>query len=142
MDGVPAQIESMAEADRELFDLLWYHGLSQAEAGNLLGVSERTINKRWIAARCGRLSSSTADCPINVALRGGFVVTDSFLYLLDNGSLLGSAKVRSGGNQTGRSTKDACRAFRISQIAGRLQSRLHAATNRRASASRPSTSRS
>jgi RNA polymerase sigma factor (sigma-70 family) len=46
-----AGIANLADADRELFDLLWYHGLTQAEAGTILGISERTINKRWIAAR-------------------------------------------------------------------------------------------
>ncbi len=46
-----ARIESLPDADRELFDLLWYQGLTQAEAALVLGVSERTVNKRWIAAR-------------------------------------------------------------------------------------------
>jgi RNA polymerase sigma factor (sigma-70 family) len=36
---------------RELFDLLWYQGLTQAEVAELLGVSERTIKRRWAAAR-------------------------------------------------------------------------------------------
>jgi RNA polymerase sigma factor (sigma-70 family) len=46
-----AQIALLADDDRELFDLLWYHGLTQAEVGTVLNVSERTVNKRWIAAR-------------------------------------------------------------------------------------------
>jgi RNA polymerase sigma factor (sigma-70 family) len=46
-----ARIESLPEADRELFDLLWYQGLTQAEAARVLDVSERTVNKRWVAAR-------------------------------------------------------------------------------------------
>ena len=36
---------------RDLFDLLWYQELRQAEVAVLLGVSERTIKRRWAAAR-------------------------------------------------------------------------------------------
>ena len=45
------QIGALPEEEREVFDLLWYQGLSQAEAAELLGVSERTIKRRWQAAR-------------------------------------------------------------------------------------------
>jgi RNA polymerase sigma factor (sigma-70 family) len=50
-------VESLSEADRELFDLLWYQGLTQAEAASILGVSARTVNGRWLAARV-RLSDA------------------------------------------------------------------------------------
>jgi RNA polymerase sigma factor (sigma-70 family) len=45
------QIGSLPDEEREVFDLLWYQGLSQAEAAALLNVSERTIKRRWQAAR-------------------------------------------------------------------------------------------
>lgn len=45
------RIEGLSEDDREVFDLLWYQGLTQAEAAVVLGVAERTVNRRWIAAR-------------------------------------------------------------------------------------------
>jgi RNA polymerase sigma-70 factor (ECF subfamily) len=45
------QIERLPDEDREVFDLLWYQGLSQAEAGKVLGISERTVKRRWQAAR-------------------------------------------------------------------------------------------
>jgi RNA polymerase sigma factor (sigma-70 family) len=45
------QIGSLPDEEREVFDLLWYQGLSQAEAAELLGVSERTVKRRWQAAR-------------------------------------------------------------------------------------------
>ncbi len=45
------RIGGLADEDRALFDLLWYQGLTQAEAAAVLDVSERTVNKRWIAAR-------------------------------------------------------------------------------------------
>jgi RNA polymerase sigma-70 factor (ECF subfamily) len=35
----------------EIFNLLWYQGLSQAEAAALLGVSERVVKYRWRSAR-------------------------------------------------------------------------------------------
>lgn len=45
------QIERLPAEEREVFDLLWYQELSQAEAAALLNVSERTIKRRWQSAR-------------------------------------------------------------------------------------------
>ena len=45
------QIGALPDEEREAFDLLWYQGLSQAEAAELLHVSERTVKRRWQAAR-------------------------------------------------------------------------------------------
>jgi RNA polymerase sigma-70 factor (ECF subfamily) len=45
------QIEHLPAEEREVFDLLWYQELSQAEAAALLDVSERTIKRRWQSAR-------------------------------------------------------------------------------------------
>jgi len=45
------QIGALPDEEREVFDLIWYQGLSQAEAAELLNVSERTIKRRWQAAR-------------------------------------------------------------------------------------------
>jgi len=45
------QIDRLPDEEREIFDLLWYQGLSQAEAASLLNVSERTIKRRWQSAR-------------------------------------------------------------------------------------------
>ena len=45
------QIGALPDEEREVFDLIWYQGLSQAEAAALLNVSERTIKRRWQAAR-------------------------------------------------------------------------------------------
>lgn len=46
-----AQIGALPEDQRELFDLLWYQGLTQAEAADVLGVTERVVKYRWRAAR-------------------------------------------------------------------------------------------
>jgi RNA polymerase sigma factor (sigma-70 family) len=45
------RIGALPDEEREVFDLLWYQGLSQAEAADLLGVSERTVKRRWQSAR-------------------------------------------------------------------------------------------
>lgn len=46
-----ACVERLPEDERAVFDLLWYQGLPQAEAARLLGVSERTVKRRWASAR-------------------------------------------------------------------------------------------
>jgi RNA polymerase sigma-70 factor (ECF subfamily) len=44
-------IEKLEDEEREVFDLLWYHALPQAEAAAVLKVSERTLQRRWRTAR-------------------------------------------------------------------------------------------
>lgn len=44
-------VQQLPEADRTVFDLLWYGNLSQDEAAHLLGVSRRTVQRRWLSAR-------------------------------------------------------------------------------------------
>ena len=36
---------------RAVFDLLWYQGMSQAEAAALLGIAVPTVKLRWMKAR-------------------------------------------------------------------------------------------
>jgi RNA polymerase sigma-70 factor (ECF subfamily) len=45
------QVEQLPDEERELFDLLWYQGLTQAEAAGFLQISERTVKRRWASAR-------------------------------------------------------------------------------------------
>jgi RNA polymerase sigma factor (sigma-70 family) len=45
------QVERLLDEEREVFDLLWYQGLTQGEAADVLGVSEKTVNRRFMAAR-------------------------------------------------------------------------------------------
>jgi RNA polymerase sigma-70 factor (ECF subfamily) len=59
-----AAVAALDEADRELFDLLWYQGLTQAEAAAFLGVTERTVNRRWLAARVRLGDSLGGQLPI------------------------------------------------------------------------------
>jgi len=45
------QVARLPEEERELFDLLWYQGLAQSEAAVLVGISERSLQRRWQTAR-------------------------------------------------------------------------------------------
>ncbi len=45
------QIEGLPEKEREVVDLLYFHGLSQAESAALLGVAERTVRRLWTSAK-------------------------------------------------------------------------------------------
>jgi RNA polymerase sigma-70 factor (ECF subfamily) len=45
------RVADLPDEEREMFDLVWYQGLSQTEVAALLGVSERTVQRRWQAAR-------------------------------------------------------------------------------------------
>ena len=46
-----AKIAELPAEERDLFDFLWYQELTQAEVALMLGVSDRTIKRRWAAAR-------------------------------------------------------------------------------------------
>ncbi len=48
------QADALPEDEKEVFDLVWYQGLRHTEAAALLGVSARTVTRRWQAA-CLRL---------------------------------------------------------------------------------------
>ncbi len=56
------RVESLPPEEREVVDLLFYQGLQQAEAAQLLGVSERTVKRRWRAARLA-LERALGDAP-------------------------------------------------------------------------------
>jgi RNA polymerase sigma-70 factor (ECF subfamily) len=45
------RIASLADVDREIFGLLYYQGLSQAEAAEVLGLSVGAVQQRWQRAR-------------------------------------------------------------------------------------------
>lgn len=48
------QVGRLPEDERDVFDLVWYQGLNHTEAAELLGVSVKTVKRRWQAA-CLRL---------------------------------------------------------------------------------------
>ena len=41
----------LPQPEREVFDQMWYHGLSQTEVASVLEISLRTVNRRWQSAR-------------------------------------------------------------------------------------------
>ena len=45
------RVQQLPDDEREVFDLLWYHELSQEEAAALLKVNVRTVRRRWRSAR-------------------------------------------------------------------------------------------
>jgi RNA polymerase sigma factor (sigma-70 family) len=44
-------VDALPEEEREVFDLLWYQQLTHEQAAELLGVTTRTIRRRWQGAR-------------------------------------------------------------------------------------------
>jgi RNA polymerase sigma-70 factor (ECF subfamily) len=44
-------VEGLPQEERDVVDLHWYQGLTQAEAARLLGVSPKQVSLRWISAR-------------------------------------------------------------------------------------------
>jgi RNA polymerase sigma factor (sigma-70 family) len=46
------QIDALPDEEREIVGLLFYQGLSQAEAAEVLNVSVRTVQRRWHASLC------------------------------------------------------------------------------------------
>lgn len=46
-----SQVEALPEEEQEVVGLIFYEGLSQAEASKVLGISLRTIKRRWHQAR-------------------------------------------------------------------------------------------
>jgi RNA polymerase sigma-70 factor (ECF subfamily) len=45
------QVEALPADERDVFDLVWYQGLTQDKAAALLGISEATLKRRWLSAR-------------------------------------------------------------------------------------------
>jgi RNA polymerase sigma-70 factor (ECF subfamily) len=45
------RVAELPDEEREMFDLIWYQGLGQADVAALLGISERTVQRRWQASR-------------------------------------------------------------------------------------------
>jgi RNA polymerase sigma-70 factor (ECF subfamily) len=45
------KVSALPDEERELFGILWYEGLTQNQAADVLGVSIRTVKRRWQSAR-------------------------------------------------------------------------------------------
>ena len=58
-----AQVEKLTDEQREVFDLLWYEGLTQPEAATILGVSLKTVKRRWQDARLFLFEAMRGEAP-------------------------------------------------------------------------------
>jgi RNA polymerase sigma-70 factor (ECF subfamily) len=56
-----AYIENLPEEEQTLFDLLWYQGLTLDDAAEAIGSSERTVRRRWRAARVALYAALMAE---------------------------------------------------------------------------------
>lgn len=68
------QVEALPEEERQVVDLLWYDQLTHEQAAEVLGVTTRTVRRRWqdaryrlCKARMGEPLPEDVDCrPVNV----------------------------------------------------------------------------
>ena len=44
-------VDRLPEEERQVVDLLWYRGLTHAQAAEALGVATKTVQRRWASAR-------------------------------------------------------------------------------------------
>jgi RNA polymerase sigma-70 factor (ECF subfamily) len=58
------QAEALEVEERETFDLLWYQELTQTEAAAVLGVSVKTVKRRWQAACLKMHEALGGDLPV------------------------------------------------------------------------------
>jgi RNA polymerase sigma-70 factor (ECF subfamily) len=70
LEALYQQIEALPDKEREVVDLLYFHGLDQAEAAAILGVTERSVRRYWTAARLKLLQALPKALP---AVPGSFV---------------------------------------------------------------------
>jgi len=57
------QVEKLSDEQREVFDLLWYEGLTQPEAATVLNVSLKTVKRRWQDARLFLFEAMRGESP-------------------------------------------------------------------------------
>jgi RNA polymerase sigma-70 factor (ECF subfamily) len=57
------RVEALPNEQREVFNLLWYEGLSQPEAASVLGISLATLKRRWQSARLLLYQSMNGEHP-------------------------------------------------------------------------------
>jgi RNA polymerase sigma-70 factor (ECF subfamily) len=58
------QAQGLPEEELEVFDLVFYHGLSQEQAAAQLGISVPTVKRRWRSAKLLLHEALKADAPL------------------------------------------------------------------------------
>lgn len=61
-----AKVDALPEQEREVFDVLFYQGMEQAEASELLGIPLRTLKRRWQHARLALRETMQGQMPEDV----------------------------------------------------------------------------
>jgi RNA polymerase sigma-70 factor (ECF subfamily) len=56
-------VDRLPEPERDVFQFLWYAGLTQAEAASALGVSLPTVQRRWYAAQVSLFQALKGQSP-------------------------------------------------------------------------------
>ena len=56
-------VDQLPAEEKELFNVLWYQQVPQAEAATLLGISERTLQRRWQSARLHLVNALKGELP-------------------------------------------------------------------------------
>jgi RNA polymerase sigma-70 factor (ECF subfamily) len=59
------QVERLPDERRDVFDLLWYKGLTQPEAAQVLGISLATLKRRWQSARLWMHDALKVEFPLS-----------------------------------------------------------------------------
>jgi RNA polymerase sigma factor (sigma-70 family) len=57
-------VERLADREREVFELVWYGGMSQQEIASLLGISVPTVQRRFRTARRHLVAALDSDGPL------------------------------------------------------------------------------
>jgi RNA polymerase sigma-70 factor (ECF subfamily) len=57
------QIEALPEKERDVVNLLYFHGFDQSETAAILGVTERSVRRYWTAARLKLLQALPSSPP-------------------------------------------------------------------------------
>jgi RNA polymerase sigma factor (sigma-70 family) len=50
-DRLHAEVARLPADEREVVELMWFHGLTQLETAQLAEATERTVQRRWVRAR-------------------------------------------------------------------------------------------
>lgn len=56
-------IGELPETERQVVELLWYQGMGQLEAAQVLGITDRTVRRRWVSAKSKLFEALSGEAP-------------------------------------------------------------------------------